>query len=107
MIEKLKQRWNVRNGWDVLIILVVFACTGFSVLYVKRWLFELIGLTENFPAWLRWSVNILIILPLYQVILLAWGWIWGKFNFFWEFEKRMFSRIGGLFRSKKAETTPE
>ena len=107
MIEKLKQRWNVRNGWDVLIILVVFACTGFSVLYVKRWLFELIGLTENSPAWLRWSVNILIILPLYQVILLAWGWIWGKFNFFWEFEKRMFSRIGGLFRYKKAETTPE
>ena len=107
MIEKLKQRWNVRNGWDVLIILVVFACTGFSVLYVKRWLFELIGLTETSPAWLRWSVNILIILPLYQVILLAWGWIWGKFNFFWEFEKRMFSRIGGLFRSKKAETTPE
>lgn len=107
MIEKLKERWNVRNGWDVLIILVVFACTGFSVLYVKRWLFELIGLTENSPAWLRWSVNILIILPLYQVILLAWGWVWGKFNFFWEFEKRMFSRIGGLFRSKKAETTPE
>lgn len=107
MIEKLKQRWNVRNGWDVLIILVVFACTGFSVLYVKRWLFELIGLTENSPGWLRWAVNILIILPLYQVILLAWGWIWGKFNFFWEFEKRMFSRIGGLFRSKKAETTPE
>lgn len=107
MIEKLKQRWNVRNGWDVLIILVVFACTGFSVLYVKRWLFEWIGLTGDSPGWLRWGVNILIILPLYQVILLAWGWVWGKFAFFWEFEKRMFSRIGGLFRSKKAETTPE
>jgi hypothetical protein len=107
MIEKLKQRWNVRNGWDVLIILVVFACTGFSVLYVKRWLFELIGLTQSSPGWLRWGFNILIILPLYQVILLAWGWICGKFSFFWEFEKRMFSRIGALFRSKKAETTPE
>ena len=100
MIEKLKQRWNVKNGWDVLIILIVFACTGFSVLYVKRALFELIGLNENSPGWLRWTVNILIILPLYQAILLAWGWIWGKFTFFWEFEKRMFSRIGGLFRSK-------
>jgi hypothetical protein len=103
MIEKLKERWNVRNGWDVLIILVVFACTGFSVLYVKRWLFELIGLTEQSPTWLRWTVNILIILPLYQVILLMWGWVWGKFTFFWEFEKRMFSRIGGLFRKKSAE----
>jgi hypothetical protein len=103
MIEKLKQRWNVKNGWDVLIILLVFACTGFSILYIKRGFFALIGLTEASPAWLRWGANILIILPLYQVVLLVWGWIWGKFTFFWEFEKRMFSRIGSLFRkSKKA-----
>ena len=100
MIEKLKERWNVRNGWDVLIILIVFACTGFSVLYAKRGLFYLIGLTPESPAWLRWTVNILIILPLYQGILLAWGWIWGKFDFFWQFEKRMFSRIGALFKGK-------
>lgn len=99
MIEKLKQRWNVKNGWDVLIILAVFACTGFSVLFVKRLLFELIGLTNQSPSWLRWTVNILIILPLYQVILLAWGWIWGKFDFFWLFEKRMFARIGSVFKT--------
>lgn len=101
MIEKLKERWNVKNGWDVLIILLVFACTGFSVLYVKRALFELIGLTDQTASWLRWTVNILIILPLYQVILLAWGWAWGKFSFFWEFEKRMFGRILGVFRRNR------
>lgn len=100
MIEKLKQRWNVKNGWDILIILLVFACTGFSVLFVKRLLFEWIGLTNQSSAWLRWTVNILIILPLYQLILLAWGWVWGKFSFFWEFEKRMFGRIGGIFKGK-------
>ncbi|MCE7068646.1 DUF6787 family protein [Dyadobacter sp. CY326] len=104
MIEKLKERWNVKNGWDVLIILIVFACTGFSVLYAKRGLFALIGINKQSPDWLRWVVNILVILPLYQVILLAWGWIWGKFSFFWEFEKRMFSRIGGLFRRKRFRT---
>jgi len=102
MIEKLKQRWNVKNGWDVLIILMVFACTGFSILYIKRALFDLVGLTkETSPSWMLWAVNILIILPLYQVVLLAWGWVWGKFTFFWAFEKRMFRRIGGLFRRKK------
>jgi len=99
MIEKLKQRWNVKNGWDVLIILVVFACTGFSILYIKRALFNLVALTkETSPSWLLWTVNILIILPLYQVVLLAWGWIWGKFSFFLEFEKRMFRSIGRLFK---------
>ncbi len=102
MIEKLKQRWNVKNGWDVLIILMVFACTGFSILYIKRALFDLVGLSkESTPIWMLWVVNILIILPLYQVVLLAWGWVWGKFTFFWEFEKRMFRRIGGLFGRKK------
>ena len=100
MIEKLKQRWNVKNGWDVAVILIVFACTGFSILYVKRGLFYLIGLDSESPSWLRWTINIVIILPLYQVILLAWGWIWGKFSFFWEFEKRMFGRIGQLFGRK-------
>lgn len=97
MIEKLKQRWNVRTGWDVLIILIVFACTGFSILYIKRALFGAIGLDENSATWLRWVVNLIVILPLYQVVLLVWGWIFGKFAFFWEFEKRMFSRIGSFF----------
>jgi hypothetical protein len=102
MIEKLKQRWNVRSGLDVLVILVVFACTGFSILYIKKGLFALIGLDEATASWIRWVVNILIILPLYQVVLLAWGWIWGRFTFFWEFEKRMMSRIASLF--KKTDT---
>jgi len=102
MIEKLKQRWNVKNGWDVLVILAVFACTGFSILFIKRILFELVGLNDGTRSWIRWTVNILIILPLYQVVLLAWGWVWGKFSFFWEFEKRMFERIGGLFKRKSA-----
>lgn len=101
MIEKLKQRWNVKNGLDVVIILLVFACTGFSILYIKRGLFALAGLTDDTPAWLRWTINIVIILPLYQIVLLAWGWIWGKFSFFWAFEKRMFSRIGMMFGGKK------
>ncbi|WP_025765241.1 DUF6787 family protein [Dyadobacter tibetensis] len=100
MIEKLKERWEVKNGWDVLVILLVFACTGFSVLYVKRALFDLLGFHEATPTWLRWLVNIVIILPLYQVILLAWGWIWGKYAFFLAFEKRMFGRIAGWFRRK-------
>ncbi|GAB2764837.1 hypothetical protein GCM10027275_02560 [Rhabdobacter roseus] len=98
MWEKLKVRWNVRSGWDVFIILLVFACTGSSIMYIKQVLFGWVGLTADTPAWIRWTANILIILPLYQVVLLVWGWLFGKFRFFWEFEKRMFSRIGGLFR---------
>jgi hypothetical protein len=100
MLERLKERWNVKSGLDVVLILLVFACTGFSILYIKRALFGLVGINSETAAWIRWSLNIIVILPLYQVVLLAWGWLFGKFSFFLEFEKRMFSRIAAVFRKK-------
>ncbi|PWJ53737.1 hypothetical protein CLV98_1219 [Dyadobacter jejuensis] len=100
MLEKLKERWNVKNGWDVAVILIVFACTGFSVMFLKRALMEVWGLNDDTSPWIRWAINLLVILPLYQVILLAWGWIWGKYDFFLAFEKRMFSRMAGWFKRK-------
>jgi hypothetical protein len=89
-IDKLKIRWGVQNGWQVLLILVVFACTGFTVMYTKRWLISWWGIEAT---WAKWAVNLLIILPLYQVILLMYGWVFGQFNFFWNFEKKLFRRL--------------
>lgn len=101
MWNKLKKRWNVNTGWDVFVILIVFACTGFSILYIKRILFGWFGIsTEETDSWIRWTANVLLILPLYQIVLLFWGFIFGKFYFFWEFEKRMFSRIAGMFKHR-------
>ncbi len=99
--QKLKERWNVKTGWDVVIILLVFACTGFSILYLKRLIYGWIGLDAQSAAWLRWLVALVVVLPLYQVVLLVWGWLFGKFTFFWAFEKRMMARILGLFRKKQ------
>lgn len=99
--EKLKLRWEVKSNWDVVVILLVFACTGFSVMYLKRWLYDLLGLNADASAWLRWGLAVVVILPIYQVILLIWGWIWGKFDFFWRFEKKMIARLSGLFKRKE------
>jgi hypothetical protein len=35
-IDKLKKRWQVTSAWQVLIILVVFACTGYSIVLIKH-----------------------------------------------------------------------
>lgn len=100
MWNKLKTRWKVDSGLDVVIILVVFACTGFSVVYIKKLLFLWMNIGDQTQTWIRFCLSIFIILPIYQVILLIWGWVFGKFNFFWEFEKRTFSRMLGLLRRK-------
>jgi hypothetical protein len=97
IIEKLKKRWEVESSWQVLIILFVFACTGFSVLQVKAPLFNLAGITPDTSAWIRVPFYLFTILPAYQLLLLTFGFIFGQFNFFWKFEKRFLGRIKKLF----------
>jgi hypothetical protein len=92
-LTKLQTRWGVRSIWQVLVILLVFALTGFSILYLKKFVWEFLGITPETTWYYRWSITIFIILPLYQVVLLFYGTLLGQFRFFWEFEKRMFGRM--------------
>jgi hypothetical protein len=95
-IDKLKSRWQVKSGLQVLIILVVFACTGYSIVLIKH----LIGINAETSV----SNRILFyvgVLPIYNLLLLGYGFIFGQFKFFLAFEKRFFSKIINLFRSKK------
>ncbi|MBX2985628.1 MAG: hypothetical protein LC109_13805 [Bacteroidia bacterium] len=94
--EKLQKRWQVNTLWDVVAILIVFTLTGFSVVYIKH----LMGVHIITPIYWRILFYILI-LGLYQIVLLFWGFIFGKFRFFLEFEKKMFRRMGKLFKKQK------
>lgn len=99
-VEKLKQRWKLKSAWQVVVILLVFACTGFTVLFLKR---PLLGfLTGNQGDTVLISVlYYLLILPVYNVLLLAYGFLFGQFHFFWEFEKRFVNRIVSKFKNKQ------
>jgi len=95
--EKLQERWGVKSVWDVIIILVVFACTGFSIVYIKH----LFGISTETA--LGWRILFYaFVLFLYQFVLLFYGFIFGKFKFFLAFEKKMFKRIASIFVKKKS-----
>ena len=100
-IDRLQKKWNLKNTWQVLVILIVFACTGFTVMFLKQPLYDLAGITEATSAWIKVPYYLLTILPAYQLILLAYGFIFGQFRFFWAFEKRMLNHIGRLFMKNK------
>ncbi|MDH4088931.1 MAG: hypothetical protein OEV74_04595 [Cyclobacteriaceae bacterium] len=93
-IEKLKQRWKLGSAFQVVVVLLVFACTGFTVLYIKKPVLHFLAGAQG-DGLLASFLYYLLILPLYNVILLAYGFLFGQFNFFWEFEKRFFNRIFG------------
>jgi hypothetical protein len=96
-VDQLQARWKVKSGMQVLLILVVFACTGFTVLFIKRPLFEFWFPTGEKPLWASISYWILIF-PVYNVFLLFYGFLFGQFRFFWDFEKRFFERMKSRFK---------
>jgi hypothetical protein len=92
--ERLAVRWNVSPS-RVLIILVVFACTGFTVLFLKRPLVAWASGSNGEQPWLFTVLYYVLILPVYNLVLLVYGALFGQFRFFWEFEKRFFRRLLG------------
>ncbi len=92
-IDKLKTRWKVKSAFQVIIILIVFACTGFSVMFLKPVITDIIyhGGKSTWFSILYW----ILIFPVYNILLLFYGFIFGQFQFFWEFEKKFFGRIFG------------
>ena len=102
MFEKLKKRWNINSNFQVVIILIVFAITGSTTVYVKKFIFDLIQITSETILWIKIQIYIIVMLVVYNLLLLVVGFLFGQFRFFWEFEKKFLSRI--LF-SKKQITT--
>jgi len=93
-IEKLKLHWKLGSAFQVLIILLVFACTGFTIFFIKKPVLRFVAGAHG-DGLMASALYYLLILPLYNGILLAYGFLFGQFNFFWEFEKRFFNRIFG------------
>lgn len=96
---KLENKWKVNYKWEMIAIFIVFAITGSISAKLAEPITHLIGIDKQASnPWLYWPVRILIILPIYQILLVAFGWLFGQYTFFWDFSKKMLRRMGlGIF----------
>lgn len=107
-MEKLKKRWGITSNFQLIIIFIVFAITGSLSAYLSKPFTNYIGLTrENLGAFIL-PIRLLAIFPIYQVLLVLVGFIFGQFKFFWWFEKKMLRGmklgfIADLFEKRKIE----
>lgn len=99
-IEKLKNRWQLKSAGQVVVVLIVFACTGFTILFLKKPILTLLAGEEG-NSTLASILYYIFILPLYNVVLLAYGFLFGQFKFFWEFEKRFMERFFSWLKREK------
>lgn len=95
LFNKLEKKWILDYKWEMIRVFMVFAITGSSSLLVGRPIIKMIGITkENLNPLIYWVLFIIIGLIFYQILLVSFGWLFGQFKFFWEFEKKMLRRFG-------------
>ena len=107
-LNKLKIRWNIKSNSQMFIIFIVFGLTGsFSVKLAKPILYFFGFNREIFNDiflgdFIYWFLRLTIIFPIYQLLLIFFGFLFFQFSFFWELEKKILTKIGfGKFFNKK------
>ncbi|MCK0159491.1 DUF6787 family protein [Allomuricauda sp. F6463D] len=99
--RKLEGKWKVDYKWEMIAIFIVFAITGSASGKLAGPLVHWMGLDDdNVHVMVYWVLRILLIFPIYQILLVFVGWLFGQYQFFWNFEKKMLKRMGlGAFFS--------
>ena len=84
-MKKLKERWGITSNFQIIIIFIVFAITGSTSAYISGPLTEYIIGDSNINSFFKIIIRILLLTPIYQVLLLFFGFIFFQFNFFFKF----------------------
>jgi len=93
--KKVENKWIVDYKWQMIRIFLVFAITGSSSAFISKPIMHFLGITkENLNPIAYWALYAIIGLFFYQILLVFFGWLFGQFKFFWEFEKKILRRFG-------------
>ena len=100
-MEKIRGFFKVESNYQLFIINLVFAITGTSSLFVADYILDMLLVTqENYDNAFYWITRIILILPIYQILLIIFGILFGEFSYFWRMEKKTLNKIRSIFKSK-------
>ena len=89
----MTKRWGV-TPLGVVAILAAFSLAGMTTLWVKAPIMGFL-LPSTAPGWLQWTIYLVIMFPVYQLLLLGYGALLGQFDFFWSKLKLMARLVSG------------
>ena len=74
---------------------IVFAITGTLALYLAGDVLHFIGVMHgDVSNVVYWTLRILVIIPVYQILLIVIGTVFGEFYIFGKWRKRCFLDLG-------------
>jgi hypothetical protein len=106
-MKSFKQRWQIHSNIQLIVIIIVFAITGSTAAYLSKPILDFLGIVKGtISNWIYYPLYIILIFPIYQVLLVFFGFIFGQFKFFWAFEKSMLRKmkLGFLLPKENNET---
>ena len=100
-MKKIRSFFKVDSNFQLLIINIVFALTGTSSLFFADYILNILLVNQDtYGSFFYWSTRIVLILPIYQVLLIIFGSIFGEFKYFWRMEKKTIRKISSIFTKK-------
>ena len=105
MLKKLKDKWGISTPFQLIIVFIVFGVTGSVAAKISGPIVSLLPI-DNLPGIIYWPLRLLIIFPVYQVLLVWFGFIFGAlisiltfkkdkfiFNFFFNLSLKMSKKM--------------
>ena len=89
MSQKLLKLFKVENYFRLLIIFTVFGITGSLSVVLGKYVLISIFSSNIQNNEFYWLIRILLIFPLYQILLIIIGTLFGEFKYFWAIEKKI------------------
>ncbi len=93
-MKRLKQKWGITSNFQLSVILIVFAITGTSAARISKFFMETLNLTrEDLGFAIYYVLFLVLVLPLYPFILMAFGWLFGQSQFFFPFGRKLLRQL--------------
>ena len=94
MIQNLIDKFNAKSKMHLFVIFLIFGLSGSLSLWVSSPIMLFLDLKDTLDNLVLYTfLRILIIIPIYQLILIIIATLFGEFEYFWRFEKKILKRI--------------
>ena len=101
-MEKVRIFFKVQTNYQLFMVNLVFALTGTSSLLCADYILKILYVNpDTFGIASYWTIRIILILPIHQVLLIFVGAIFGEFSYFWEMEKKTLKKLNSIFKKNK------
>lgn len=102
--EKFKKRSGITSTADLILILSAFSLAGpTDSLTVRPLVHSLLTTLPKLPTVVQVLIYIVFAVPLYQIFLLFYGFLFGQFKYFWEREKKIGRWLRKIFTGSSAK----